>query len=129
MILLLTTLSLQKAPAQSSQSSSLGQQTRADVRKFGIGKEAKVEVKLQDKSKLKGFISAVEDDSFTITNAKTGETRTFAYAEVTQVRKQSSGLSSKTWLIIAGAAAAAIIAGVVVKPALCDGGAQTRFPC
>jgi len=62
-------------------------------------------------------------DSFTVVDSKTGA-RTLAYSDVTEVRKQSGGISTLTWGIIAGAAAAAIIVGtVVVKPVLCDGGA------
>jgi len=39
------------------------------------------------------------------------------------------GLSTKSWIIIGGAAAGTIITWLIVKPAFCDGGAQTRGIC
>jgi hypothetical protein len=51
-----------------------------------------VTVKLQDGSKLKGNISEAKEDSFTLSDSKTGQTRTLAYADVVEVKKQG-GLS------------------------------------
>lgn len=46
------------------------------------------------------------------------------------MKKPGGGLSTRTWVIIGAAAAAAVIVGVtVIKPVLCDGGAQTRGLC
>ena len=50
--------------------------TRAAVQKLGVGRDARVEVKLRDKTKLKGYINAAEQDSFTLTDSKTGSTQT-----------------------------------------------------
>ncbi|HEX5707654.1 MAG TPA: hypothetical protein VFX96_10185 [Pyrinomonadaceae bacterium] len=68
------------------------EKVKADVAKRGTGKKARVKVKLQDGSKLKGYISQAEEDSFTLTDSKTGQTRTLTYREVTEVKKQG-GLS------------------------------------
>ncbi len=103
--------------------------TRATVQKIGTGRDAGVEVKLRDKTKLKGYISAVEQDSFTLTDSKTGSAQTLSYAEVDQVKKQHGGLSTRGWLVIAAVAAGVVITAIAVKPAVCDGGAQNRFPC
>ncbi len=40
-----------------------------------------VEVKLRDTAKLKGYISDAGDDSFTVTDSKTGSSETVAYAD------------------------------------------------
>ena len=96
---------------------------------MGVGKDAKVEVKLRDNTKLKGYVSGVEEDSFTVTD-KTGIERTVAYADVAKVSKQGNGWSTRTKAIVGTAVAAgAIIGWVILKPALCDGGAQSRGPC
>jgi hypothetical protein len=114
---------------------SVGAQTageaeaRAKVQKLGVGRDARVEVRLKDDTKLKGYVSAAELDSFTVTDPKSGAPTTVAYAEVAQMKKRSGGLSTKSWLIIGGVAAGATITWIAVKPALCDGGAQSRFPC
>jgi hypothetical protein len=71
-----------------------------------------------------GHINAAGADSFTITDTKTGTTKTIPYADAAQVRKTGGGLSTRAWLILGAAATAAIIVGVtVIKPILCDGGA------
>ncbi len=97
---------------------------RAAAQKLGVGRGARVEAKLRDNTKVKGYVSAAGEDSFIVTDPKTGATQTVAYADVTQVKKPGGGLSTRTWVIIGAAAAAAVIVGVtVVKPVLCDGGA------
>ena len=100
------------------------EQVRAQVARIGVGEKARVEVKLRDDTKLKGYVSAAGADSFTLTEAKTGASRNVAYADVAQLKKPAGGLSPLAWSIIGGAAVAAIVVGVtVVKPVLCDGGA------
>ena len=71
--------------------------TRSKVEKLRAG-NSKVEVKLRDKTKIKGYITAVDQDSFTVSDSKTGTTQTVAYREVSDVKK-SGGSSMKPWLI------------------------------
>jgi hypothetical protein len=122
---MLTTFAGRRAGAQTQ----LAETTRAKVQQLSVERRTRVEVKLQDDTKLKGYITQAGADSFSVTDAKTGTTRTIAYTEVTQVKKSSGGLSPLTWGLIGGAVAAAVVVGIIVKPAVCDGGAQTRFPC
>ncbi len=106
------------------------QQARVNVLKLGTGERARVEVKLRDETKLKGYVSAAGADSFTVTDTKTGASTVVAYDDVMGVKKAGNGLSTMTKALIGGAAAAGLIVGWhVVKPALCDGGAQRRGPC
>ena len=101
---------------------------RANVQSLSVNRDQKVEVRLRDKTKLKGLITSVEADSFNITDSKNGSSETIAYADVVQVKKASKGFSTK-WLILGGVGAAAIVTWIVVKPAVCDGGAQSRGVC
>ncbi len=78
--------------AQTGQRQSPVEKVKAAVAKRGTGKKARVTVKLQDGSKLKGYISQAADDSFTLTDSKTGQTRMLTYGEVTEVKKPG-GLS------------------------------------
>jgi len=106
------------------------EKARTTVQKIGLGRDARVEVKLHDQTKIKGYVSAAEEDFFTVTDAKTGTSQTVRYAEVASVKKPGRGLSTATWVILGAAATAAIIIGVtVVKPVVCDGGAQSRGLC
>lgn len=101
---------------------------RETVEKLGIDRGARLEVRLPDNTKVKGHISAVDQDSFTVTDGKTGAERRLFYDDVAEVRKSGGGLSTRGWILI-GAAAAAVATWIIIKPALCDGGAQTRGPC
>ena len=103
--------------------------TKARAKVESLGNNARVQVKLRDTTRLKGNISAVNPDSFTVTDARTGITNTVAYAQVDEVSKVGSGLSTKAWIIIGAAAVGAVVTWIVVKPALCDGGAQTSGIC
>src|SRR5258708_306779 len=76
------------AVAQTSQKESCVEKVKADVAKRGVGEKARVTVKLQDGSKLKGYISQAGADSFALTDSKTGQTTTLAYRDVIQVKKQ-----------------------------------------
>lgn len=110
--------------AQTAADAQTVERTRAGVQKLGVGRSARVEVKLRDDTKVKGYVSAADEESFTVTDQKTGANRTIAYADATQVKKPSGGLSTRTWVILGASAAAAVIVGVtVIKPVLCDGGA------
>jgi hypothetical protein len=117
-------LGYQSAGAQSQEATRSAEKARATVQKLGVDAQRRVEVKLNDGTKLKGSISAAGDDTFTLTDAKTGAPRAVAYVDVAGVKKSGGGLSVRTWVIIGAAVATAVIVGVtVVEPILCDGGA------
>lgn len=60
--------------------------------KLGTGPEAKLQVKLQDKTKLKGYVSKVGEESFALRNPKTNTETTVLYPNVTQLKtKMSTG--------------------------------------
>lgn len=116
--------------AQAGGQAQFAETARASIARLGTGKDARVAVKLRDNTKVKGYVSEAGGDSFTIIDAKTGVSRRVAYADVRQVSRQGNGLSTRTKAIIGAAIATGVIVGwLVVKPAVCDGGAQHRGPC
>lgn len=131
-ILLLTAMGLQRVGAQSANHAANDSQAiekiRTKVQKFGVGGSPRVEIKLYDQSQLKGYITEVGQEAFTVVDSK-GSSRTVSYADTATVKKASSGLSVKSWIIIGAVVTGAAITWVIVKPMLCDGGAQTRGPC
>jgi hypothetical protein len=127
--ILVTSLAFQSAQAQAGRDTDAAARARVKVEKLGAGSNAGVEVKLLDGTKLKGYVSAREPDSFTVTDRKTGSSSVVGYAEVSEVKKSGGGLSTKSWIIFGSAIAGAVVTWIIVKPALCDGGAQTKFPC
>jgi hypothetical protein len=128
-ILLVTAFGFQHVLAQTASDTQAFEKMRAKVQKIGVGPNARIEVNLRDQTQLKGYISSADHESFTVTDRKTGSTRTVSYADALGVKKQGGGLSSKTWIILGAAVVGTIVTWVIVKPVLCDGGAQTRGPC
>lgn len=60
---------------------------------------AEVRIKLTDGAKLSGSILRLEADTFTIAQEKTGQERTFQYAQVTEVKKKGLSRGAKAILI------------------------------
>ena len=112
-----------------AQSPTAVEKIRAKVQVLAASKDSQVQVKFRDNTKLKGHITAVEPVSFTLKNPKDGTSQSIAYSEVESVSKASDGVSTKTWLIVGGIAAGVATTWLIVKPAVCDGGAQTRGAC
>lgn len=111
-----------------AQSTAEIEKIRARVQVLATNKDSQVEVKFRDQTKTKGYIEAVEPRSFKLRD-KNGSSQAITYSEVVNVSKASDGISTKTWLILGGVAAGAVTTWLIVKPAVCDGGAQTRGIC
>jgi len=112
----------------SAQSTVEIEKIRAKVRTLSVSKDSHVQVKFRDRTKVKGYIESVEPVTFTLKDPKDGSLQSIAYSEVESVNK-AEGISTKTWLILGGVAAGAVTTFLIVKPAICDGGAQTRGIC
>lgn len=93
---------------------------RTGISKLGVGKDARIEVKLRDKTQLKGYISEVRDESFTITDLKTEASSIVAYPDVTQVKGHN--LTTRTKVMIGVAIAVGVgIFLYLIRGAFCDG--------
>jgi len=77
------------------------------VAKRGTGENKRVEVKKRDGTKLKGYISQADEDSFTLIDSKTKQSAEIAYGDVTKVKNRSSK-GDKIALIAIGSAAAVV---------------------
>ena len=76
---------------------------KAEVVRRGVNEKKRVRVKMRNDTKIKGYISQIGDDSFTLINSKTKQPMTIAYADAAKI--ESGGL--------AGGARVGIIAGAV----------------
>jgi|SRR5882672_12281007 len=128
-MLLLTAFGFQHVRAQGGNDQQAAEKIRTRVQQIGVGSNARVEVKLRDNTRLRGYIKSADQDSFTVFDKQSGSSSTISYADTSSVKKAGAGLSTKTWIILGAAVVGAAVTWVVIKPALCDGGAQTRGPC
>jgi hypothetical protein len=78
--------SLAYAGAKAGKEARFAEKVKEGVGKLGTGAEARIEVKLRDKTKLKGYVSEAGEDSFVMVDDKTGATSTVTYAQVKQVK-------------------------------------------
>ena len=62
------------------------EKVREGVSRLGIGEPAQVDIKLRDKTKLKGYIKEAGADSFVLIDAKTGTATTVAYPQVGRIK-------------------------------------------
>jgi uncharacterized membrane protein len=84
----------------------LAEKVKAGISKLGTGPEARIQIKLRDKTQLKGYVSEAGEDSFVIVNDKTNAISRVTYAQVQQVK--GNNLST--------AAEIAIGVGVILVP-------------
>lgn len=89
------------------------EKVKVNVLKLGTGEAARVKVKLQDKTKLEGYISAIGEEAFTVTDQKTGVATTVAYLQVKSVK--GNNLSTGAKIAIGVGIAAAVIFIILFK--------------
>lgn len=98
------------------------EEVRTKVARLGVGEKARVEVRLRDETKLKGYVSRAGDQSFDLAEEKTGVRVEVAYADVAQVSKRGGGMSGSTKALIwGGVAATAAVVLYATRGAFCDG--------
>lgn len=110
-LLMHTTGGLALAGSKAEKGSRRIEKVKAGIAELGVGKDARVAVKLNDKTKLSGYLSQVNDDSFVVIDLKTGTPTTVAYPEVAQV--QGHNLSTGVKIAI-GVGIAVLVIGIII---------------
>jgi hypothetical protein len=110
-LLLHTTGGLALAGSRVEKESRRIRQVKDGLAKLGIGEDSRIAVKLADKTKLSGFLSQINDDSFVITDLKTGAPTRIAYPDVTQI--QGHNLSTGVKIAI-GVGIAVLVIGIII---------------
>ncbi len=103
----LTAMTPAYAASKEEKQARFAEKVKANVMKIGTGEAARVKIKLQDKTKVAGYISAADDEGFTVIDSKTGVATTIAYPQVKSV--QGHNLSTGAKIAIGLGIAAAII--------------------
>lgn len=111
LVLLQMLLCVQPASASSraEKNAKLAAQVKEKLSTFGVGNSARMAVKLRNKTVLAGYVESTAEESFVLTNLKTGDSTTVAYADVTQVRGQNLSTGAKIAIGIAIGVAAVLI--------------------
>jgi hypothetical protein len=114
-MLLINSAGIRLAHAESKEEKQarFAEKVKVNVLKLGTGETARVKVKLRDKTKLEGYVSAIGEDDFTITDLKTGAATTVAYPQVKSVK--GNNLSTGAKIAIGVGIAAAVILIILWK--------------
>ena len=91
------------------------EKVKTQISKLGIGRDARVKIKLKDGTKIKGYISEVGDSQFVVTNLETGQNTTVPYPGVKQVKGNNLSTGVQIVIGIAVALVAIIIIGSIAK--------------
>lgn len=86
------------------------EKVKEGVRRLGTGEEARVEVRLRGKTKLKGYISEAGENNFVVVDAS-GVNHTVAYPQVQKVKGNNLSTGAR---IAIGVAIVAVILTIVV---------------
>ena len=74
---------------------------KTGITKLGVGPDARIEVKLRDKTKLKGYVSQISEESFVVVDAKTGATTEVPYTNVASITGKNLSTGAKIAIGIA----------------------------
>src|SRR3712207_3387131 len=89
------------ASANAQTEAEVERAVRARTAVRALGTEVRVSAKLRDNRRVTGVISRINEDDFTLDDAKTGASVTVAYADVLEVkRKDRDGLSTGMKVLI-----------------------------
>ena len=83
------------AATEAEKQAKFAGKVKAAVLKLGTGESARVRVVLRDKTKLEGYVSQAGDESFVVTNFKTGATTAVAYPQVKGVAGNNLSTGAK----------------------------------
>jgi len=72
---------------------------KAEVQRRGIGEKSRVRVKLRDGTEVKGHISKIEENSFEVTDKKSGKTTSIRYDHASEIYR--GGMSKTAKILIA----------------------------
>ncbi len=88
----------------------------AAVRKLGVSKDSNVIVKLRDKTKIKGFVSTIGDENFSVTD-KNNVTHVIEYRNAKQIK--GNNLHAGVWVAI-GVGAAVLVMLIILGQLIDD---------
>ena len=88
------------------------EKAKSQVAKLGVGSKARATIKLNDGTRVKGYVYSASEDDFVIRDRKTDVPTTVRYADVKSVDDNRGHSVARNVLIVVGIGAAVTIAAV-----------------
>lgn len=83
------------ADSKAEKEARFAEKVKKEINKLGTGEETRVEVKLRDTRKLKGYIGETGDEGFSVVDAKTGAATKVLYPQVQKVKGNNLSTGAK----------------------------------
>jgi hypothetical protein len=117
-VLLMNALCIgQSHDARAGTGLAAAEKVKAKVARRGVGEKARVTVRLQNGTTVKGYVQQAGENDFVVKDKKTGASNTIAYADVADV-KSGGGTSKWVWVGL-GVGAAVVVGAVLVGKNWC----------
>lgn len=85
---------------------------KSKIAKLGVGSKARATIKLNDGTRVKGYVYSAGDEDFVIRNRETDTPTTIRYTDVKSVDDNRGHSTARNVLIVVGVGAAVTIAAV-----------------
>lgn len=94
-LVLLLGVDIFAASSREEKEAKFAAEVKAAIMKLGTGPSARVELKLRDKRKLKGYVQQTDEDHFVVIDDRTGSATEVAYPQVKQVKGNNFSTGAK----------------------------------
>lgn len=74
------------SPNVNPSQAKLAEKVKAHVAKLGTGPAARIQLTLRDRTKVKGYVSYLDEDYFVVTDEQTGITTRMTYGQVVHIK-------------------------------------------
>jgi hypothetical protein len=101
-----------RAATKAEKEARFAEKVKEGVKRLGTGRDALIEVKLRDKTKLKGYISEIGEDGFSVTDAKGASTHV-PYVQVKQAKGNNLSTGQKIMIGVGIALVVVIVIALI----------------
>ena len=103
-----------EARVDPSEEARFAARVKEAVRQLGTGAAARIEVRLKDRTKLKGYVAEASDLGFSVVNVKSGAATHVAYPQVQKVKGNNLSTGAKIAIGL-GAAVAVLVIWLIME--------------
>jgi hypothetical protein len=97
------------------------EKVKDEIARLGTGQQARIELKLRDGTKLKGYVSELDETHFVVVDAKSSVATTVAYPQVHKVKGNNLSRGVKIAIAVSAAMGALLLIGAWCNAKGCRG--------
>jgi hypothetical protein len=108
------------ATRQADPQAATVEKVKIKIAKLGVGSKAKATIRLNDGSKIKGYIAQAGEDNFVIRDRKTDAPTTIRYVDVAKVEENRGHSTARNIAIGVGIGVGALLLAIAISIAHLD---------